>query len=87
MFRVGREFLRYVVPQVIKPLRTLWNELIAFVFFCLAAAPLPRAFRDWRNYTETGEGLFRVVLSAVFIILMAAFGIHSFLRARKIARS
>ena len=87
MSRVGREFVRHIVPQIIKPIRTLWNEMIGFVFLCLAAVPIPRTFRDYRQYTETGEGLFRVVLSALFITLMAVFGIHSFLRARKIARS
>jgi len=87
MSRVGREFVRHILPQIIKPIRTLWNEMIGFVFLCLAAVPIPRAFRDYRQYTETGEGLFRVVLSALFITLMAVFGIHSFLRARKIARS
>jgi hypothetical protein len=87
MSRVGREFVRHILPQIIKPIRTLWNEMIGFVFLCLAAVPIPRAFRDYRQYAETGEGLFRVVLSALFITLMAVFGIHSFLRARKIARS
>jgi len=74
------------LPQIIRPIRTLWNEMIGFVFLCLAVVPIPRTFRDYRQYTETGEGLFRVVLSSLFITLMAGFGIHSFLRARKIAR-
>lgn len=87
MSRVGREFVRHILPQIIKPIRTLWNEMIGFVFLCLAAVPIPRTVRDYRQYTETGDGLFRIVLSALFITLMAGFGIHSFLRARKIARS
>ncbi len=86
MSRVGREFVRHILPQIIKPIRTLWNEMIGFVFLCLAAVPIPRTFRHWREYSETGDGLFRLALSLIFITLMAAFGIHSFLRARKIAR-
>ena len=87
MFRVGREFVRHVLPQIIKPIRTLWNEIIGFVFLCLATIPVPRTFHHWQQYNETGEGLFRLALSVLFIGLMASFGIHSFLRARKISRS
>lgn len=87
MFALGREFLRHVLPQIVKPIRALWNEVIGFVFLALAAIPIPRTFRTWREFTETGEGLFRLVLSGLFIFLMASFGIHSFLRARKISRS
>ena len=87
MSRIGREFVRHILPQIIKPIRTLWNEMIGFVFVCLAAVPIPRTFRQWREYGETGDGVFRLALSIVFITLMAMFGIHSFLRARKIARS
>ncbi len=87
MSRVSREFVRHILPQIIKPIRTLWNEMIGFVFLCLAAVPIPRTFRHWREYSETGDGVFHLALSLVFITLMAAFGIHSFLRARKIARS
>jgi hypothetical protein len=87
MSRIGREFFRHVVPQIIKPVRTLWNEMIGFVFLCLAAVPVPRTFRQWRQFDETGDGLFQLALSVAFIVLMASFGIHSFWRARKIARS
>jgi len=82
-----RQFLRHVLPGVLKPLRALWNEVIGFVFLALAAIPVPRALRSWQEFNETGEGLFRVVLSAVFIGIMAWFGVTSFLRARKISRS
>jgi hypothetical protein len=82
-----RQFLRHVLPGVLRPLRALWNEVIGFVFLALAAIPVPRAIRSWQEFNETGEGLFRVVLSAIFIGIMAWFGITSFLRARKISRS
>ncbi len=87
MFRVGQEFVRHVLPRIIKPMRALWNEIIGFIFLAMAALPIPGALRHWRQFNETGEGLSRLVLAGVFIILMASFGIHSFLRARKISRS
>jgi len=79
--------MHHVVPQILKPLRALWNEIIGFLFLLLAAAPIPGLVRHWRAFQEDGSGLFRIVLSIVFIVAMASFGIHSFLRARKISRS
>ena len=87
MPRFIQEFIRHVLPGIMKPLRSLWNEVIGFVFLCLAVLPLPRAFRQWRQFNETGEGLSRMALYLCFIILMGGFGIQSFLRARKISRS
>jgi hypothetical protein len=87
MLRVAGQFVRHVLPQIMKPVRALWNELIGFVFLSLAAIPIPRTIRHWRDYSQTGEGLFRLALSLFFVCMMAAFGIHSFLRARRISRS
>jgi len=87
MQRLGREFVRHIVPQIIRPIRALWNEVIGFLFLSLAVLPIPRTFRNWQEYSETGAGLFRLALSLFFITLMAGFGIHSFFRARKISRS
>lgn len=87
MAKIVREFVRHVLPRILKPMRALWNEMIGFVFLCLAAIPIPRTFRMWREFDETGEGLFKIVLSGVFIVIMAVFGTHSFVRARRINRS
>ncbi len=72
---------------MIRPLRVLWNEIIGFVFLAFALIPVPRTWRAWRDYSATGEGLFHIALSLVFILIMASFGVGSFRRARKIARS
>ena len=82
-----RQFLRHVVPGVVKPLRALWNEVIGFVFLALALIPLPKTYRTWQEFNESGDGMVRLIVSAVFIVMMAAFGIHSFWRARRISRS
>jgi hypothetical protein len=87
MPRFIQEFIRHVLPGILKPLRSLWNEIIGFVFLCLAVVPLPRAFRQWRQFNETGAGLFSMAIYFCFIVLMGGFGIQSFLRARKISRS
>jgi hypothetical protein len=87
MPRLIQEFIRHVLPGILKPLRSLWNEIIGFVFLCLAVVPLPRAFRQWQQFNETGAGLFSMAIYFCFIVLMGSFGIQSFLRARKISRS
>jgi hypothetical protein len=87
MTKIVASFVRHVLPQIIKPIRALWNEVIGFVFLSLAVIQIPRTIRHWQDFDQTGEGLGRIVLSAIFITMMAVFGIHSFLRARKISRS
>jgi hypothetical protein len=88
----GREFLRHVVPAVLKPARTLWNEVIGFLFLCFA---ILFGFKGVRTYLDfagappdeaTGH-LVRLITSGFCTLLMLYFGITSFLRARKISRS
>jgi hypothetical protein len=85
--RVLQQFRQHVLPGVVRPLRVLWNEMIGFVFLVFAVVPLPRTWRAWRDYDQTGDGLFHLIVSLIFILTMAGFGIGSFRRARKIARS
>jgi hypothetical protein len=83
---LGR-FMEHVVPGVVRPLRVLWNEIIGFVFFCLAVWAVPSAIRNVRTMQTEENGLGRVLLSIGFFCLMAYFAISSFLRARKASRS
>ena len=90
--RHGREFVKHVAPAVIKPARTLWNEVIGFIFLCLAVPFGGKAVRLYLDYSSAspetkGGALLRVVLAAFCTILMAWFGCTSFLRARRISRS
>ncbi len=84
--KLGR-FVEHVVPGVMRPLRVLWNEVIGFVFLCLAAWAVPSAIRNVRSLHTDESGIGRVLLSVGFFGLMAYFGISSFLRARRISRS
>ena len=45
MVHQGRQFLKHVVPAVMKPLRTLWNEIISFLFVILA---IPFLFKGYQ---------------------------------------
>jgi hypothetical protein len=83
----GADFLRHVVPQVIRPLRSLWNEVIGFLFLSLAFLGAMSGFRKARNFDGSPEVLFQLIVTGLFVIIMSGFGISSFLRARKISRS
>ncbi len=83
MFQLAKKFLGHVVPGVVRPLHIMWNQIIGFFFLVLAAIPVPSALRDIRDPNSYP----RLVLTIPFTLIMAAFGISSFLKARKISRS
>ena len=90
--RSGREFVRHVVPAVLKPARTLWNEIIGFLFICFAVLFGFRAGRLYMDFSHNagsgaGDDLIRFLLAAFCTLLMLYFGVTSFMRARKISRS
>jgi hypothetical protein len=90
--RGGREFAKHVVPAVLKPARTLWNEVIGFFFICLAVLFGSGAIKSYIafNNAVAGQGtgdLMRLVMAGFCTLLMLYFGISSFRRARKISRS
>lgn len=82
-----RQFLQYVVPAVARPARVLWNQVIGFLFSVLALLAAPRLYRAIREFDGDLRSVFEVALSAVFLLVMAGFGISSFWRAHKISRS
>jgi len=81
------DFIRHVVPQVIRPLRSLWHEVIGFLFLSLAFLGGVSGFRKARNFDGSPEILFQLIVTGCFVLIMGGFGISSFLRARKISRS
>ena len=90
--RHGKEFARHVVPAVVKPARTLWNQFIAFLFLCFGIIFGFRTVRLAMEYSNASgtEGmgpLLRLIAAGFCTALMLWFGIGSYLRARKISRS
>ena len=83
----GYQFVRHVVPAVIRPAHSLWHEVIGFLFLSLAVIPIPSAIRTYRDLEKGGGNVMRLVVTVPFVIIMAAYGISSFRRARKISRS
>lgn len=80
--RVGAQFVRHIVPAFIRPARTLWNEVIGFLFLCFGGIFGIHTVR-YAIQGETG----RLLVAAFCTLLMAWYGISSFRRARKISRS
>lgn len=90
--RHGGTFIKHMIPAIIKPLHSLFNEIVGFFFLCFAAVFAFRTYSYYRSYMQAPpaaalEELTRVVVTAFFAVLMGWFGISSFLRARKISRS
>lgn len=80
--RVGAQFVRHIVPAFIRPARTLWNEVIGFLFLCFGGIFAIHTVR-YAIQGETG----RLLVAAFCTLLMAWYGVSSFRRARKISRS
>ena len=84
--KVGR-FMEHVMPGVVRPLRVLWHEVIGFIFIVLAVMFGTSAIRNFHLLQSEEISILRMVVSFVLPVLMAYFGITSFLRARRISRS
>ena len=81
------KFIHHVWPNVVRPLHTLWNEVIGFLFMIFAVVAAFYVVRAVRSFEGDMEGLFRIVMPGLFGLLMGYFGVSSFLRARRISRS
>jgi hypothetical protein len=80
--RQSRLLVQHVVPAFVKPARTLWNEIIGFLFLSFAVIFGIQAVR----YYMAGDGV-RLFFAGFCTCVMAWFGVSSFRRARKISRS
>jgi uncharacterized membrane protein len=84
--KMGR-FLEHVMPGVIRPLRVLWHEVIGFIFIVLAVIFGSSAIRNYHLVQTQEISFLRLAASFFLPVLMAYFGITSFLRARRASRS
>ena len=84
--KLGR-FMEHVMPGVVRPLLVLWHEIIGFIFIVLAVMFGSSALRNFHTLQAEEVSILRMAASFFLPLLMAYFGITSFLRARKIGRS
>jgi hypothetical protein len=90
--RHGGKFLKHMVPAVIKPMHSLWNEVIGFFFLVFGTVFGFRTFSYYKIYlhdtpANVAGDMVRVIVTAFFAVVMACFGVSAFLKARKISRS
>lgn len=85
--RKGRAFVQHVLPAVLKPARTLWHEIIGFLFLSIAVIFFFSGLRYVREFDGSPGSIIRLAMVAFCVCLMGGYGISSFLRARKISRS
>ena len=83
---MGR-FVEAMMPGVVRPLRVLWHEVIGFIFIVLAVMFGSSALRNYHLLQSEEVSILRMAVSFFLPVLMAYFGVTSFLRARKIGRS
>ena len=86
--QAGRQFVRHVVPAVMKPARTLWHEVFGFLFLCLAVIMGANGIRFYLGEFDASPGAFiRISMTVFCVVLFSIYGVSGFLRARKISRS
>jgi hypothetical protein len=81
--RHGQEFVKHVAPAIIKPVHTLWNEVIGFLFLSMGVLIGVRTFRGIARHDD----FFMIVLGSVGTLIMLWYGVSSFRKARRISRS
>jgi CDP-diglyceride synthetase len=81
MAKHAGKFIKHVLPAAIKPVHSLWHEIIGFIFLSLAGLLGWKVFHN----KELAPWLFASLI--LFIVLMAVYGVSSFLKARRISRS
>jgi hypothetical protein len=86
-YKHGRKFLGFVVPAVLKPARTLWHEVIGFIFVSMAIVFVFSGFRALRQFDGSFGAIIRLAMLVFCVCLLGGYGISSFLRARRISRS
>lgn len=83
---LARQHFGGVVSRIWRVLRSLFHEVMGFLFLAMAAWGLIWIMRAWPQFQGDGETLFKIVLVGAFVLMMGSFGISSFWRARRISR-
>jgi uncharacterized membrane protein len=82
MAKSAGKFVRHVLPAAVKPVHSLWHEVLGFLFLVFGALAV------WRVVRKAGElSPIQLAILILFIVVMAGYGVSSFLKARRISRS
>ena len=75
-------FVKHVLPAAARPIYALWHEVLGFAFLVFAGIG---AFKIWQHPGALPP--IQLALVAVFVVVMAGYGISSIRKARRISRS
>jgi hypothetical protein len=82
----ARKFAQHVAPHVIRPARIIWNQVIGAIFLLFAIPALIKTWEYYRAIETEPQSIGRIAFALPFGLIMAFFGISSFLRARRLSR-
>jgi hypothetical protein len=80
--RQSGSFVKHVLPAAVKPIHSLWHEILGFTFLVFAGIG---GWKIWRHPGAMPPVQLAIVL--IFILVMAGYGISSIRKARRISRS
>jgi hypothetical protein len=80
--RQAGKFVKHVIPAAVKPVHSLWHEVLGFIFLAVAALGVSYLVRK-----SATLGFGQIAIIVPLIVVTAVYGISSFLKARRISRS
>ena len=83
---LARQHFGGVVSRIWRLLRSLFHEVMGCLFLAMGGWGVIWILRILPQFKGEGETLFKIVLVGMFALMMGAFGVSSFWRARRISR-
>jgi hypothetical protein len=80
--RSAGKFVKHVLPAAVKPVHSLWHEILGFVFLAVAATAGWQLFRH-----ASSLGPIKIAIIVPLVVVTTGYGVSSFLKARRISRS
>ena len=80
--RQAGKFVKHILPAAVKPIHSLWHEVLGFIFLAVAAIATWNVARHMASMNAV-----KLALIVPLIAITAGYGISSFLKARRISRS
>jgi hypothetical protein len=77
--RQAGTFFKHVLPAAVKPVHSLWHEVLSFIFLAFAGIAV---WKVWRDPTPV-----RIMMLTPLILILAGYGISSWRKSRRISRS
>ena len=74
--------MKHVLPAAVKPVHSLWHEVLGFIFLAVAVYGISYLIR---KFATLGFGQLAIIIP--LIVVTAVYGVSSFLKARRISRS